>query len=161
PFEITYVTAHKPTADRLDPYRKALEALGVTLKMSVHDIIVGQRLILDHEYDLTWLAWQAAFPPGAQENYYWNSDQADQQGYGLAGLQSADADFLIETMQSARDLDTIKASTKLLDRLLRSGHYTIPLWQSNDIWLVHDARLAFPENSGSSDPIRNWWWKSE
>lgn len=161
PFEITYVTAHKPTADRLDPYRKALEALGVTLKMSVHDIIVGQRLILDHEYDLTWLAWQAAFPPGAQENYYWNSDQADQQGYGLAGLQSADADFLIETMQSARDLDTIKASTKLLDRLLRSGHYTIPLWQSNDIGLVHDARLAFPENSGSSDPIRNWWWKSE
>ena len=159
PLEFTYVTAHRQTVEYLEPYRQALGRLGIALNLAHFDYVAGRRLILDHEYDLTWLTWQPRFPPGSQESFYWHSDQAGDQGYGLAGLDNPAADLLIARMQSTLDLDEVKAATRIFDRLLRAGHYTIPMWHQKDAWFVHSADLTFPTNGHfEMDPVQHWWW---
>lgn len=158
PWQIDFVTAHRSSVERLEPYRKALEQAGIQLNLRAYDYVSGRRLILDHEYDLTLLTWQASLPPGVQESWYWHSDQAGDQGYGLAGLKDPAIDHLIDRMQATTDQEELLTVARAFDRLMRWGHHIVPMWHQADLWYVHASDLRFPEGGYvETDPIVHWW----
>ncbi|MEM9910064.1 MAG: ABC transporter substrate-binding protein [Pseudomonadota bacterium] len=160
PLTFEFVTAHPATADQIEPFRFMLGKLGIKLDVIVRDYVSGRRLILDHAFDFTMVGWNPSDPPGASEQLYWHSSQARQGSYGLAGLQSAVADALIETMRSSVNVSQIVPAARAFDRLLQAGFYTIPLWHDMEHRFVHDAGLGFPqEGSVPLFPEERWFWR--
>ncbi|WP_147105247.1 extracellular solute-binding protein [Tateyamaria sp. syn59] len=158
PWTVEFVTAHRASVERLEPYRKALEQVGIQLDLRAYDYVSGRRLILDHEYDLTLLTWQASIPPGVQETWFWHSDQAGPHGYGLGGLNNPAVDYMIDQMQVAKDLEDLQAAARAFDRLMRWGHYVVPMWHNASLWYVHGSDLRIPVGGHvETDPIVHWW----
>ncbi|MEM6550260.1 MAG: extracellular solute-binding protein [Pseudomonadota bacterium] len=160
PLTLRYVGAHASLERILTPYAQNLARLGITLSIEVFDYIVGRRRILNHDFELTALGWTPSVPAGEQEALFWHSVQAVDHGYGLAGMQIPAVDATIETMRGARSLEEILPATRALDRLLRWDHAVIPLWQSDEIWIAHDAALRFPSGGTYRDPVATWWYEA-
>ena len=159
PLTLTYVTAHPSTLTVVEPFRTWLERLGIQLDIQVSDLVTGRRLILNHKYDLTWLTWSPGLPPGRLEQLYWHSMQSGDHGYGLAGANDPAMDAMIETMQNSLDIDEIAAASRAFDRIVRWGHYLIPVSWNNEIWFVHDEDLAYPKSARANpSPVEQWWW---
>lgn len=159
PLTLLYVTAHRQTLNAIEPYRQWLERIGIKLEIQVTDLAMGRRLILDHAYDLTWLTWIPALPPGEIERVYWHSDQAAGPGYGLAGASDPAIDAMIDLMQRSVDLEETKAAARALDRLLQWGNYVIPIGHRNEWWFVKRKPLMHPTSGAAPpNPVHYWWW---
>ena len=160
PLTLVYVTAHPSTLAFVEPYRQWLERLGIVLEVRVTDLVMGRRLILEHDYDLTWLTWIPTVPPGELERIYWHSEQAAGDGYALAGASDPAIDAMIDRMQRSLDIEETKAAARALDRLLRWGRYFIPVGHRDEVWFVADNDLAYPEpRQIRPNPVHHWWWK--
>ncbi|MEM9736216.1 MAG: ABC transporter substrate-binding protein, partial [Pseudomonadota bacterium] len=88
-------------------------------------------------------------------------ENADTEGYALAGAKDPALDATIEAMTRSRDPATVLAATRAFDRVLRWQHYLVPLWHRDRIWLVHDARVTFPERFAQRrfGHLATIWWK--
>lgn len=162
PFKLVYVTAHPPTLDVVAPYQQWLAELGVQLEIEVTDLVSGRNRILSHAYDLTWLTWIPDIPPGADARLYWHSSQAGDLGYGLAGVNEPAIDQMIDIMTRSRRIETTQAAARAFDRLVRWGHYMIPISHQDEHWVVHDTGLAIPKTPGvSTSVIEAWWWADQ
>ncbi len=151
----------EPAMDRvLGPYAQTLEKLGITLDYRTMDPASAARRILDHDFDMTVLGWSPSKLPGLAETLLWGSALADRKGsYALAGAKDPALDAALAAMTAARTEDDLIPAARAFDRVLRHGHYIVPLWQSSSVWVAHQTALRYPPLSGHVPGVIDTWWR--
>ena len=150
----------------VEPYINNLKRAGIDARARIVDSAQYQRITDDFDYDMIFIGANFFPPPGDELRTYFLSAAADEKGSGnWAGVKDPVVDELLARIgemprRSEADLETLKALTRALDRVLLQGHYIV-----NTYYAAHE-RIAYwdlfgrPEQTpfyGDGFP-GTWWW---
>ncbi|UEM20282.1 extracellular solute-binding protein [Skermanella mucosa] len=143
-----------------EPFVQNARRAGIDASIRVVDTSQYQVRIDDFDYDLLSVALNFFPPPGAEQRSYFGSVAAGTRGSGnLAGIKDPVVDGLIEELIAARDLDTLAATNRALDRVLSWGWYQIPQWYNDESWLVYWNKFGYPETMAKyTIGFPTTWW---
>jgi peptide/nickel transport system substrate-binding protein len=151
----------------IDIYAKALEGLGVELTVTQVDGPQYTERTAAFDFDITNYRRALSLSPGNEQNLYWGSAAADQNGSrNLMGVKSPAIDAMINEMLTAKSQDDFVAATKALDRVLTSGRYVIPIWKYAVGRIAHKKEMHFPKDNlpiygDGVDWLPGVWWYEE
>jgi len=100
-------------------------------------------------------------PPGSELRSYFGSALPDVPGSGnRVGYSSPVADALIQQITQAEDLETLKATSRALDRVVLWNFNVVPQFYRDEAWIAYWNKFGSPERRpkyGSGFPS-SWWW---
>jgi peptide/nickel transport system substrate-binding protein len=74
------------------------------------------------------------------------------------GIKSPAADQMIAALINANSRNEFVSVVRALDRILLSGHYTIPLFHLRDQWVARWKRIERPTTTSRSGYLPETWW---
>jgi microcin C transport system substrate-binding protein len=160
PFEIELMTADPETERQSGPFIQSLQKAGLDASMRTVTPVVWEKRIDDHDFDI----WTGRFnffpPPGPELRSYFGSAAADVRGSANSiGIKDPVVDQLIEQIFTAKDLETLKATTRALDRVLLWNEYCVPRYYNHEVWLAYWNKFAYPERKPKySVGFPGTWW---
>jgi peptide/nickel transport system substrate-binding protein len=95
--------------------------------------------------------------PGNEQAFYWGSAAADQDGARYMGVKVR-VDAMIAALLRAGALEFVDA-VRALDRVLLSGAYVIPLYQSPEQWIARWSQINHPSRTALSGFLPETWWR--
>lgn len=160
PFEIELMTASPEVERQSGPFIQSLQKAGLEASMRTVTPIVWEKRIDDLDFDM----WVGAFnffpPPGPELRSYFGSAAADVRGSANSiGIKDPVVDQLIEQIFAAKDLETLKATTRALDRVLLWNEYCVPRYYNHEVWLAYWNKFAYPERKPKYNVgFPGTWW---
>jgi len=147
------------------PYVEILRRAGIEAQIRVVDTAQFQARTDEFDFDVVVANFNFFSPPGTELRNYFGSAAADLRGAAnYAGIKEPVADALIETVIGAKDLETLQAATRALDRVLLWGFYMVPHWYNPESWVAYWDKFGWPETAAKYDMgFRNsgypatWW----
>ena len=110
------------------------------------------------------VAFGGAPTPGAELRVFLTSKAAATPGSrNMSGIADPVVDALVEKIALAQSRAELNVAARALDRVLRAGHYWIPMWYRDEAWLAYWDVFARPERQpklGTGAPD-TWWWDVE
>jgi peptide/nickel transport system substrate-binding protein len=104
--------------------------------------------------------------PGREQELRWSSKTSSQPvTANVPGVSSQAVDGAIDALLGARSYEDLISATRVLDRLLISGFYIVPLFHAADKWIAYSSDLARPAHAPMHPVIpfglalENWWKK--
>lgn len=150
-----------PTLVRVvEPYVQNLKRTGI--EASVRIVDTAQYGVRTDEFDFDMLPVTFNFfpPPGTEQRSYFGSDAADVRGSAnYAGIRNPVVDRLIEELIQARDLETLAATNRALDRVLLWNWYMVPEYYADEFWIAYWNKFDQPQRLpkyGTGFPA-TWW----
>ena len=141
-------------------YQRALDRVGIDMSVRLVDSAQFQRRLTDYDFDMIQYHWFASLSPGNEQLFYWGSDAAGQEGTrNYAGIRNPAVDAMIAALLEARSREDFVAAARALDRVLRSGHYVVPLFHLPRQWLARRADIGRPETTSLYGYILETWWR--
>lgn len=160
---IEIVTASPETVRLTTPYVENLRRAG--LDASVRLVETSQWRVIGDDFTFDILALRLNFfpPPGTELRSYYGSAAADLRGSAnIMGIKNSVADELIEQIISAKDLETLKATTRALDRVLLWNYYLVPQYYPDENWIAYWDKFGYPERKPRySVGFPATWWIDE
>jgi microcin C transport system substrate-binding protein len=153
-----------PTLVRLtEPYVQNLKRIGIDATIRVVDTSQYRVRLDDFDYDMLSVGLTFFPPPGAEQRSYFGSAVAYTRGSAnLAGIREPVVDALIEEMIGARDLKTLAAINRSLDRVLLWNWYQVPHWYNDESWIAYWNRFGFPDRKPRySIGFPGTWWMTD
>jgi microcin C transport system substrate-binding protein len=150
-----------PTMVRVtEPFVQNARRAGIDASVRVVDTSQYQVRVDDFDYDLLAVGLNFFPPPGAEQRSYFGSAAADVRGSAnIPGIKDPVVDGLIEELIGAKDLPTLAATNRALDRVLLWGWYQIPQWYNDESWLVYWNKFGYPEKKARySIGFPGTWW---
>lgn len=150
-----------------DLYGKALERLGITMRVEVVDPAQYQLRLQDFDFDMTDIRRQFSLSPGNDQRLYWGSDIANTPGSrNLMGVESQAIDSMVDAMVESRSSEDFTAAVRALDRLLTAGRYVIPIHTFDKGRIAHVKELKYAEDrvplyGDSVYFLPEIWWYDE
>jgi microcin C transport system substrate-binding protein len=143
-----------------EPFVQNARRAGIDASVRVVDTSQYQVRVDDFDYDLLAVSLNFFPPPGAEQRSYFGSAAADVRGSAnIPGIKDPVVDALIEELIGARDLPTLAATNRALDRVLLWGWYQIPMWYNDESWLVYWNKFGYPEKKARySIGFPGTWW---
>ena len=144
----------------LGPFSRNLERLGIALSYPSLEPVSARRKLLDHEFDMAYLAWSPRLVAGNAERLLWGSALARRKGtYALAGAEDKVLDTAIAAMLKAKTWANLQTAARLFDRTLRWRRYAVPLWRTDEVWLAHWDGFGRPKTTPGYYPsfVDRWW----
>jgi len=80
--------------------------------------------------------------------------------HNLAGVADPAVDALVEAIATAKSRKDLNAACRALDRVLRAGHYWVPMWYRDTYWVAYWNAFSRPDRQprlGVGAP-GTWWW---
>jgi microcin C transport system substrate-binding protein len=143
---------------------KNLGTLGVEANLRVVDPVQYRKRVDDFDFDLIVQRLGFSSTPGDSLRSYFSSQAAALKGsQNLAGISDPVIDALIERIVAADTRAALVTACKVLDRVIRSGHYWIPHWYKPSHWLAFwdvFGRPATKPRFGRGIP-ETWWYDRE
>jgi peptide/nickel transport system substrate-binding protein len=168
PFEFLVLLRKGDTAMQtvIDIYTRALERLGITVRVDAVDDAQYTARLAAFDYDMTSFRRDLSLSPGNEQRLYWGSDGADTPGTrNLMGMRSAPADAMIDAMLISESNADFTDAVRALDRVLIAGRYVIPIWQFDIGRIAHNRNLRFPETlpiyGDRPGFLPDVWWYQE
>ena len=146
-------------------FADSLKSIGIESIVRLVDEVQYQRRRQSFDFDMMLGSWSASPSPGAEQRSRWSSASARQPAsFNLPGATSPAIDAAISAILAARSEEDFIAATRVLDRLLLSGFYIIPLFHTEDQWIAYSAALGRPAEVPlfgitNVTPIELWWRK--
>ena len=160
---IEIITASPETVRLTTPYVENLKRVGINA--SVRLVEPSQWRVIGDEFTFDILALRLNFfpPPGTELRSYFGSAAADLRGSAnIMGIKSPVADELIEQIISAEDLETLKATTRALDRVLLWNYFVVPSYYPDETWIAYWDKFGYPEKRPRySVGFPETWWIDE
>ncbi len=143
-FEILIVdTRHQKI---LASFLDNLQKLGIKASLRLMDSAGYQERINNFDFDMMIARWGQSLSPGNEQAFYWSSQAANSNGSrNYPGIQMPEVDHVVELIKTATTQSELRTATRVLDRLLLSGQYVIPLYHRNAVWAYHHASITFPK----------------
>ena len=147
----------------MQPYVANLKRAGIDAGLRIVDTAQYQVRIDDHDFDAIELKSNFFPPPGAELRSYYGSAAADVKGSGnWAGIKDPVADKMIEAVVNAKDLDSLKAANRALDRVLLWQWYCVPEWYNDEAWIAYWNKFGHPDkNPRYGVGFPDTWWAKE
>ena len=141
------------------PYIRNLKRLGFEATLRQVDGPQYYERMRRFDYDMVVDVFAQSLSPGAEQVGFWGSTAADEAGNAnTIGIKNPAIDSVIKKLGDAKNRDEIVLYTHVLDRLLRAGHYLVPLYgkSSNNVayWNQYRHTAKLPTNAIGID----YWW---
>ncbi len=143
------------------PFIQNLGKLGIRANMRIVDAAQYKSRTDAFDFDVVTAANGGSTTPGADLRIAFTSQAAAQNASrNLAGISDPVVDALVETIADAKSRKDLNVACRALDRVLRAGHYWVPMWYRDTAWIAYWDAFARPERQprlGVGAP-GTWWW---
>jgi peptide/nickel transport system substrate-binding protein len=163
PFAFEILVAERRQERYALAYARMLERIGVSATVRQVDSVQYQTRRQTYDFDMVEHFWYASLSPGNEQNFYWSSRAAGEEGTrNYMGARNPGIDAMIAALLDAREREDFVTAARALDRLLISGNYVIPLFHLPGQWIAYRSRLAHPQrHSLDGYKIDTWWVERE
>lgn len=137
-----------------------LRRAGIDANLRLIDPAQWRNRIESLDFDIYSAANNFFPPPGNELHLYFGSEGAFNDGKGnRMGYKNPVADALIDQIVAAKDLETLKATSRALDRVLLWGHNVVPLYLRGEFWVAYWNKFGFPERRPKyATGFPSGWW---
>ncbi|MGP5273734.1 extracellular solute-binding protein [Psychrobacter faecalis] len=144
------------------PYIRNLKRLGFDASLRQVDGPQYYERMRRFDYDMIVDKFDQSLSPGAEQVGFWGSAAAEEAGnHNTIGIKNPAIDSVIKKLGDAKSRDEIVLYTHVLDRLLRAGHYLVPLYgkPSTNVayWNQYRHTAKLPTNAIGID----YWWSDK
>lgn len=160
PLEIELMTADPETERQSGPFIQSMQRAGLAASMRTVTPVEWEKRIDDLDFDI----WAGSFnffpPPGPELRSYFGSAAADVRGSANSiGIKDPVVDALIEQIISAKDLETLKATNRALDRVLLWNEYCVPRYFNHESWIAYWNKFEYSERKPKYNVgFPGTWW---
>lgn len=161
-FEIMIANRNdEPDEERLAlMFASNLKRAGVAARVRLVDPVQFETRRIDFDFDMIENRWDESLSPGNEQAFYWSSAAAEQNGSrNYAGIKSPAVDAMIAALIQSQTRAEVVAAVRVLDRLLISGFYAVPLFHLPNEWVAHWARIRHPAATSLSGFLPETWWQ--
>lgn len=163
PFAFEILTSSQDEERLASLYQRTLGKIGIAV--SIRSLDGDQIQSRKQRYDFDVLIGASGFnnslSPGIEQRFRWGSEAAKVDGsFNLAGVAEPAVDAAINAMLNARTKEDFVAAVRVLDRLLISGNYMVPMQYNPEQWIAYWNYLQHPKVTplfGYQLPV--WWRK--
>ncbi|MEI8700892.1 extracellular solute-binding protein [Mesorhizobium sp. ISC15] len=162
PFGFEILTASQNEERLAAIYQRTLAKIGidVTIRSLDGDQIQSRKQRFDFEVLIGTSGFENSLSPGIEQVGRWGSAAANAEGsFNLAGVADPAIDAALEAMLDARSREDYVAAVRVLDRLLISGNYMVPMQHNTQQWLAYWSYLEHPEKTPISGYRLPTWWR--
>jgi microcin C transport system substrate-binding protein len=118
----------------------------------------------EFDFDMASRNMGGALTPGDSLRVVYGSEAAKTPGSrNIAGIADPAVDALIERIGRAKSRAELVVACRALDRVLRAGHYWVPMWYKAGEWLAYWDQFSRPDTKprfGTGAP-GTWWYDAE
>lgn len=144
------------------PYIRNLKRLGFDATLRQVDGPQYYERVRRFDYDMVVDVFAQSLSPGAEQAAFWGSAAADEAGNAnTIGIRNIVIDEVTTALANAESRDEIVLYTHVLDRLLRAGHYLVPLYGKSSTnvayWNQYRHTAKLPTNAIGID----YWWSDK
>ena len=161
PLTIEFLDSSSALQPHTMPFVQNLGKLGIWANIRVVDAAQYKSRTDAFDFDVVTAASGGATTPGADLRVVYTSEAAAQNGSrNLAGVSDPVVDAIVETIATAKTRENLNTACRALDRVLRVGHYWVPMWYRDTYWVAYWDAFARPERQpklGVGAP-GTWWW---
>jgi microcin C transport system substrate-binding protein len=118
----------------------------------------------EYDFDMATRALTGVPTPNDSLRVVYGSQSAKSPGSrNIAGISHPAVDALVERIGMAATRDELRVACRALDRVLRAGHYWIPMWFRASDWIAYWDMYSRPETRPrfSSGAPGTWWFDAE
>ena len=127
-------------------WKDKLKKIGITLSIKILDTAQFQNRIQSFNFNAIIFEYYMSLSPGNEQSIYWGSWAANQQGSrNYAGIKHPAIDEVIKNISNAKNRSELIEYTKTLDRLIRAGHWIIPLYHDPLHRIAYKSGLQIPD----------------
>jgi peptide/nickel transport system substrate-binding protein len=162
PFGFEILTASQNDERLAAIYQRTLAkiGIGVTIRSLDGDQIQSRKQRFDFEVLIGTSGFENSLSPGIEQLGRWGSAAANAEGsFNLAGVADPAIDAALEAMLDARSREDYVAAVRVLDRLLISGNYMVPMQHNTQQWLAYWNYLEHPQKTPISGYRLPTWWR--
>ncbi len=161
PLTIEFLNSSGALQPHTLPFIQNLGKLGIQANIRIVDATQYKARTDAFDYDVVTAANGGSSTPGAELKVAFTSEAAARQGSrNLAGVSDPVVDALIETISNAKSREELNTACRALDRVLRAGHYWVPMWYRDTSWVAYWDAFSRPERQPalSTGAPGTWWW---
>jgi len=162
PFGFEILTASQDEERLAGIYQRTLEKIGinVSIRSLDGDQIQSRKQRFDFEALIGSSGFNNSLSPGFEQLGRWSSEAARAEGsFNLAGVADPAVDAAIDAMLRARSKEDYIAAVRVLDRLLISGNYMVPMQYNTQQWLAYWNYLEHPKKTPIFGYQLPTWWR--
>ena len=164
PFVIEFLDSSDALQPHVAPFQQNLRKLGIDAHSRIVDAAQLKSRTESFDYDVVGEAFGGSTTPGAELRVFLSSASATMVGSrNLAGIADPAVDLLVEKIVHAKTRAELDATCRALDRVLRAGHYQVPMWYLDNAWLAYWDAFSRPDRQpklGTGAPD-TWWWDAD
>jgi peptide/nickel transport system substrate-binding protein len=140
-------------------FARDLKRAGIEAKIRVADGVQFEQRRLGFDFDMIQNRWDQSLSPGNEQYFYWGSEAADSHGTrNYMGAKDPAIDAMIADMLAARDRGVFVSAVRVLDRVLMSGFYAIPVFNVQEQWIARWNRIECPQVTSLTGYLPETWW---
>lgn len=141
------------------PYIRNLKRLGFDATLRQVDGPQYYERVRRFDYDMVVDVFAQSLSPGAEQAAFWGSAAADEPGNrNTVGIKNTVVDEITVALANAENRDEIVLYTKVLDRLLRAGHYLVPLYGKSGTNVAYWDQYRHTEKLPTNAVGIDYWW---
>jgi peptide/nickel transport system substrate-binding protein/microcin C transport system substrate-binding protein len=141
------------------PYIRNLKRLGFDVSLRQVDGPQYYERMRRFDYDMVVDVFAQSLSPGAEQAAFWGSAAADEPGnHNSVGIKNVAIDQVVKSLGNAKNRDDIVLYTQVLDRLLRAGHYVVPLYGKSGTNVAYWNQYRHTENLPTNAVGIDYWW---
>ncbi len=162
PFGFEIMTSSQDEERLAAIYQRTLEKIGieVTIRSLDGDQIQSRKQRFDFEVLIGSSGFNNSLSPGIEQIGRWGSAAAKAEGsFNLAGVADPAVDAAIDAMLRARSKEDYVAAVRVLDRLLISGNYMVPMQHNDQQWIAYWNYLEHPQKTPIFGYQLPTWWR--
>ena len=162
--ELEFLITDPSTERILAAYVKNLQAIGVQTTIRRIDPAQYERRVKTFDFDVVTTRYSLRLTPGVEIRTFWGREAAKTDGsYNLAGMSHPAIDALIVKVGEAGSREELNAATRVLDRVLRAGHYWVPHWYRPFHYIATWDRFGRPAVKPRYERgiTHTWWYDAE
>ncbi len=164
PFEIEFLDFDNALEPHTAPFIKNLKLLGIEARYRVVDAAQYKRRLDDFDYDVVTSRFGLGLTPGEGMRSTFGSEAASLPGSrNVSGIANKVGDALIEKALVAETREQLTFICRAIDRILRSGHYWVPMWNKPNHLVAYWDLFNRPERSPRYEigVVSTWWYDEE
>lgn len=164
PFTIEFLDFQNSLQPHTQPFQANLKRLGIDARSRIVDAAQYQQRMNEYDFDMTSRALVGTTTPGDDLRAVYTSEAAKTSGTrNIAGIAHPAVDALIEKIGNAATREELNIACRALDRVLRAGHYWVPMWFKASDWIAYWDQFSRPETKPrfSSGAPGTWWYDAE
>ncbi|REF87813.1 microcin C transport system substrate-binding protein [Methylovirgula ligni] len=164
PFEIEFLDFDNALEPHTAPFIRNLNLLGITARFRTVDPAQYKQRTDNFDYDIVTSRFGLGLTPGEAMRAYFGSQTANLPGsYNISGIADPVIDALIEQALTVDTREKLTYICRCIDRILRCGHYWVPMWNKPNHLVAYWDVFSRPARSAKYDigVVSTWWYDTD